>query len=79
MQYAFPPEIGQLVTAQLATGKYSSENEVLLHALRALRALEDYNESVADIQAGIADEAAGRMRPLHVVDSDIRQKLGFTK
>ncbi len=76
MQYPFPAEIGQLVTAQLATGKYSSENEVLLHALRTLK---DYDESVADIQEGIADEAAGRMRPLRVVDSDLRQKLGFTK
>jgi Arc/MetJ-type ribon-helix-helix transcriptional regulator len=76
MQYPFPPEIEQLVTAQLATGKYSSENEVLMHALRTLT---DYDESVADIQEGIADEAAGRMRPLCVVDSDLRQKLGFTK
>jgi len=76
MQYPFPPEIGQLVTAQMATGKYSSENEVLLHALRTL---QDYNESVADIQVGIADEAAGRMRPLRVVESEIREKLGFNQ
>ena len=76
MPYPFPADIEQLVTAQMATGKYSSENEVLLHALRTL---QDYNESVADIQEGIADEAAGRMRPLHVVASDMRQKLGFTK
>ncbi len=76
MQYPFPAEIEQLVTAQMATGKYSTENDVLLHALRTL---QDYNESVADIQLGIADEAAGRMRSLHLVDSDIRQKLGFIK
>ena len=76
MQYPFPAEIKQLVTAQLATGKYSSENEVLLDALRTLK---DYNESVADIQTGIADEAARRMSPLRLVDADIRQKLGFTK
>jgi len=76
MQYPFPPEIEQLVTAQLATGKYSSENDVLMHALRSLT---NYDESVADIQQGIADEAAGRIRPLQVVDLEIRQKLGFTK
>ncbi len=76
MQYPFPAEIEQLVTAQMATGKYSTENDVLLHALRTL---QDYNESVADIQLGIVDEAAGRMRSLHLVDSDIRQKLGFIK
>jgi hypothetical protein len=50
MQHPFPAEIGQLVTAQLATGKYSSENEVLLHALRTL---QDYNDSVVDMQDGI--------------------------
>ena len=61
-------EIEQLVTAQMATGKYSTENDVLLHALRTL---QDYNESAADIQLGIADEAAGRMRSLHLVDSEV--------
>lgn len=76
MQYQFPANIKQLVTAQLATGKYSSENDVLFHALRTLK---EYNESVADIEDGIADEVAGRTRPLHEVDADIRQKLGFIK
>ncbi len=76
MQYQFPTEIKQLVTAQMATGRYSNENDVLLHALHTL---QDYNESVADIEEGIADEAAGRMRPLREVDRDIRQQLGFTK
>lgn len=74
MQYPFPAEIDELVSAQLATGKYSTENDVLLHALRTLK---DYNESIADIQEGIADEAAGRMRPLHEVDVDVQKKLGF--
>ena len=76
MQYQFPTEIKQLVTAQMATGKYSNENDVLLHALQTL---QDYNESVADIEEGIADEAAGRMRPLREVEGDLRQQLGFTK
>jgi hypothetical protein len=76
MQYPFPAEIEQLVTAQMASGKYPSENDVLLHALRTLK---DFNESVADIQDGIADEAAGRMRPLREVDTDMRQQLGFSK
>ncbi len=76
MQYQFPAEIEQLVTAQMATGKYTSENDVLLHALHALK---DYSESVADIEEGIADETGGRMQPLRAVESAIRQKLGFTK
>lgn len=76
MQYQFPAEIEQLVTTQMATGKYSTENDVLLHALRTLK---DHNEAVADIQEGIADEAAGRMRPLREVDADIRRQLGFAQ
>ena len=67
--YQFPAETEQLVTAHLATGHCSSVNHVFLHALRTLK---DYSEPVADIEDGIADEAAGRMRLLSDEDTDIR-------
>ena len=76
MPHDFSTTLKDLIDQQLATGKYSDEEDVLLHALHAL---QDYNESVADIQEGMNDEAAGRLRPLDEVDSDIRQKLGFNK
>jgi Arc/MetJ-type ribon-helix-helix transcriptional regulator len=41
MSYVFPPEIQQLVRAELATGNYASEDEVLLTAMRLLRHSEE--------------------------------------
>ena len=75
MRYEFPGEIKTLMASRMATGKYASEDDVLR---RALRALADYDEAIADIQEGMDDEAAGRVRPLDAVDSEIRRKLGFT-
>ena len=43
--------------------------------MHALRTLQDDNESVADIEGGIADEAAGRMRPLLEVDSVVVEEF----
>jgi putative addiction module CopG family antidote len=39
MPYPFPPDLQQLVDSELATGRYGDENEVLRHALRALKDL----------------------------------------
>jgi Arc/MetJ-type ribon-helix-helix transcriptional regulator len=75
MRYDFPSEIKTMIDDRLATGRYASENEVLQ---RALRALTEYDETVSDIQQAMYDEAAGRIRPLHDVDDEIRRKLGFT-
>jgi Arc/MetJ-type ribon-helix-helix transcriptional regulator len=41
MAYRFPPELAELVEKHLATGEYSSEDEVLLHAMRSLEAQRD--------------------------------------
>ena len=76
MRYDFPSEIKTMIDDRLATGKYASEDDVLR---RALRALADYDEAVADVQEGMADEAAGRLRSLNAVDAEIRDKLSFTK
>jgi hypothetical protein len=69
-------EIRTLVAERLATGKYATENDVLLQALHRLR---EYDDTVADVQEGIDDEAAGRIRPLTEADAEIRRNLGFAK
>ena len=75
MRYDFPSEIKTMIADRMASGKYATEDEVLR---RALRTLAEYDETVTDIQEGMNDEAAGRLRPLDAVDAGIRRNLGFT-
>lgn len=52
MQYAFPPDVQQLITDQMASGHYANEDDVLRNALRALQEIAD--DAVA-VQAAIDD------------------------
>ena len=42
MAHVFPPHLQRLVQQELATGKYKSEDEVLLEAMKLLRERESY-------------------------------------
>jgi predicted transcriptional regulator len=75
MSYAFPATIQQLIDQNMATGLYTSEEDVL-HA--ALHVLSDYNATVADIRQGMADYELGRGVPLAEAMADIRQQLGLS-
>lgn len=72
MSYAFPPEIMQLIRENMATGIYSSEDEVLQAALHVL---SDYNATVADIRQGVDDYQKGEGEPLSNAFTDIRRQL----
>ena len=74
MPYHFPPDLQHLVDAQMSTGRYRSQDQLIE---RALRTLDDYDQSVADIEEGLADEAAGRTRPLVDIANEISQRHGF--
>jgi hypothetical protein len=74
MKYPFPAAIQDLLEECLESGGYATEDEVLL---RALQALKEYDEAVADIQEGLADEAAGRLRTLEEFDAEFRPTMGF--
>ena len=56
MSYTFPPDLQKLVEARLTSGGYSTADEVLRDALRAL-AEED--EDLAAVREGLADWRAG--------------------
>ncbi len=76
MSYLFPPMLDQLIREELATGVYHSEEEVLVEAMQALR---DRNATIADIQEGLADMDAGRVRLLSEVDSELRTKHAIAR
>lgn len=56
MHYAFPPDLSQLVANFMATGKYSSEDDLLRSALESIKEEEDdwtaISESLQDLNAG---------------------------
>jgi predicted transcriptional regulator len=74
MKYPFPATIRDLLDERMESGGYATEDEVLL---RALQSLKEYDEAVADIQEGLADEAAGRVRTLEEFDAEVRLTIGF--
>lgn len=54
MSYAFPSEIQNLIQQELASGRYGSEDEVILEALRVLRAHDQrYLSLKRDVEARI--------------------------
>ena len=71
MAYQFPPDIEQRVKAQLSSGDYQTEDDVLRDALDALRQRKD---DLVAIQAGIEDMEAGRFRPFSESDAVFRKK-----
>lgn len=74
MSYEISDSIQQMISQRMATGIYSSEEQMLVLALNKL---DDYEQTIADIKAGMEDERQGRMRSLSEVDRDLRQELGF--
>ena len=71
MTYQFPPDLDQDIKERMASGLYSSEDDVLRDALRALRSRD---QEVAAIQEGVDDMKAGRVMPLREFDRTFRER-----
>ena len=56
MPYSFPSDVKKLVESHLASGRYSTEDDVLRDALRAL---SDEEEDIAAVQDAINEWRAG--------------------
>jgi len=56
MHYSFPPDVQELVASQMASGRYTDEDEVLREALRVLY---EVDHDAAAIQEAIDDWANG--------------------
>jgi putative addiction module CopG family antidote len=74
MSVDLAPDIWNEIQRQLATGCYSSHDEVLREALSALRYRE---EEVAAIQEGIDDMEAGRVTSIRDFDREFRRSNGL--
>ena len=78
MSYPFPIDIQQRIKAQLATGQFQSEDDVLREAICTLekrqRGLKELQRMVAEADADIA---AGRVGPFDAEETKraVRERL----
>ncbi|MEO8495060.1 MAG: type II toxin-antitoxin system ParD family antitoxin [Planctomycetota bacterium] len=67
MPYQLPPDIQQSIEAQIATGNFASEDEVLREAMASLasrqRGMQQLRQMVADADADIAAGRVGIFNP----------------
>jgi Arc/MetJ-type ribon-helix-helix transcriptional regulator len=79
MSYQFPPDVEKAVQKWLRSGEYSSEDDILRDALKALDerqgALFEEDPVVTEgIQRGLADMVAGRSQSVEDFDQKFRAK-----
>jgi predicted transcriptional regulator len=74
MKLEVAPAIEEAIQRHLASGKYDSPESVVAAALKQL---DDYSQSIAEIEQSLAEEAAGDLQPFDEVIDEIRRKRGF--
>jgi putative addiction module CopG family antidote len=78
MKQSLPADIQQRIDAQLATGGFSSEAEVLREALESLerrqRGLQQLRTMVVEAEADVAASRVGRF-DRDAIKRDVRQRL----
>jgi hypothetical protein len=68
MSYEISDSIQQIISQRMATGIYTSEEQLLMIALNKM---DDYEQVVADIREGLEDERAGRVRSLPEISLEL--------
>lgn len=68
-----PDDLTEFIQSEIASGRYSDPDAVLVHALRLLQ--RDRAEAVEAIQRGLADAASGRVQSLTDAFDDLRREI----
>lgn len=76
MNIQLPADVTRSIESLLATGRYTSREEVLRTALEALRRRDEDLQAIA---AGIDDMEQGRYRAFSEVDTEFRQRHGIPR
>lgn len=71
--------VEELLQQQMATGKYTSENQVLEEALRLLNKQSQHDETLQAIREGIADADAGRVMSIDEAFESVRQSHPYLR
>ena len=74
MQIQIPTELVPFVEQEIASGRFPSQEEMLLAGLRLLK--QDRDEAVAGIRQGLAEWRRGEGAPLDEAFAKLRAKHG---
>ena len=77
MQIDLPPDLEPFIDQEFATRRYASREEVVVQALCWLR--DERQRTVAGINRGLDDAAAGRTQPINEAFDDIRKEYGASE
>lgn len=77
MTLEIPSDLQPFINEQLELGAYVSEQEIVIDALRLLKA--DREDSLEGIRLGLADAAAGRVQPLANAFADLRSEFSLKR
>jgi Arc/MetJ-type ribon-helix-helix transcriptional regulator len=69
------PEMKRRVEDRLASGGYRSPDELLRDAFDALDEKQQFARSVAALRKSVADEKAGRTRPVQDAVEDLKREI----
>ena len=69
------PEMKRRVEDRLASGGYGSPDELLRDAFEALDEKQQFAKSVAALRKSVADEKAGRTRPVQDAVEDLKREI----
>ena len=78
MSVSLPPDLEQFVRQELASGGYTSEDEILLEGLRLLQKRKKRLQHLQnDIQIGLdqLDQGEGDLLDMEVVKAKVAQRL----
>lgn len=78
MSVSLPPDLEQFVRQELASGGYTSEDEILLEGLRLLQKRKKRLQHLQnDIQIGLdqLDQGEGALLDMEVVRAKVTQRL----
>jgi Arc/MetJ-type ribon-helix-helix transcriptional regulator len=65
MSYGFSPELSRLVQQQMASGRYNSEDDLLVDAIHALDGLREQHEQLGgEIRSRLERAGQGHSQPL---------------
>lgn len=77
MNLDLPENLDAFVKAQIRSGRFASEQDVMAEAVRTLKSRLNQADTVAAIRQGIADVDAGRTRPWEEALAEVRRDLNL--